>query len=76
MPTSQPRVNEVLVAVAVELFPALSLAIPAGSEIASDPKNLIVIEWPERVGELIADSAYRIAIEIGEGETRTIKYGN
>ncbi len=41
-------------------------------ELAADANNLILIEWPEHVSGAIPESATRIAIEIGEGEERTI----
>ena len=39
------------------------------AELIADPKNLILIEWPERVAEIIPRSAYRISLEhINEDE--------
>ena len=46
------------------------------SEIVSDPANLILIEWPERVAELIPASAHRIALTFIDEHTRTIEYGS
>ena len=43
------------------------------TELAADPGNLILIEWPEHVGSAIPKDAHRISIEIGEGESRTIR---
>ena len=40
-------------------------------EIAADAGNLICIEWPERVSELIPEGAIRVRFEI-EGEGRII----
>lgn len=44
-------------------------------EMAGDPSNLILVEWPEHVEGAIPKDAHRISIEIGEGEERTIYYG-
>ncbi len=35
-------------------------------EIASDPGNLILLEWPERVPEIIPTTALRIRFDIAE----------
>jgi len=43
-------------------------------EIVADPANLIIIEWPEHVSGAIPKDAYRIMIEIGEGEARVIHH--
>ncbi len=43
-------------------------------ELAANPSNLIVIEWPENVPSAISEDAHRILIDIGEGERRTIHY--
>jgi len=45
-------------------------------EIIADPTTLIIIEWPEHVGEAIPDTAHSIKIEIGEGEARIVHHGN
>ncbi len=44
-------------------------------EIAADPSNCIILEWPERVEDAIPPYAQRVSIDIGEGETRVIRYG-
>lgn len=41
-------------------------------DIVSDPKNLIVIEWPEMVPSLIPQSAERISFEFIDEERRRI----
>jgi len=46
------------------------------SEIVADPANLIIIEWPEHVEGAIPQDAHCISIAIGEGEERTVRYGN
>jgi tRNA threonylcarbamoyladenosine biosynthesis protein TsaE len=40
-------------------------------EMAQDPGNLIIIEWPEMVAELIPTDAIRITIS-GDGDTREV----
>jgi len=43
-------------------------------DIAADPGNLILIEWPEMVAELIPADAIRVTLN-GSGDTREILYG-
>ena len=43
-------------------------------EITADPKNLIIIEWPEKVVDLIPNDATRISFT-GSGDSREIMYG-
>ena len=45
-------------------------------ELIADPRNLIVIEWPENVESAIPKDAHRITIEISDSEARTITYGS
>lgn len=45
-------------------------------ELLQDPKRLIVIEWPERIGELIPQSALTVQISITDTTARRISYGN
>ncbi|HEV3244750.1 MAG TPA: tRNA (adenosine(37)-N6)-threonylcarbamoyltransferase complex ATPase subunit type 1 TsaE [Candidatus Paceibacterota bacterium] len=40
-------------------------------ELAADPRNLILVEWPEKVTELIPEEAIRVRFDIA-GEKRTI----
>ena len=42
----------------------------------SDPKNIILIEWADRVSELIPHDAVRISLAYLDEETRTITYDN
>ncbi len=42
------------------------------TEIVSNPENLIFVEWPERVGDLIPKDAIRINLEHKEEKTRKI----
>ncbi len=44
-------------------------------DIVTDPNNLILIEWPEKVANAIPKSAIRISLE-GSGESREITYKN
>ena len=41
-------------------------------EIYSEPENLIVVEWPERVSGLIPEDALRIEFKFIDDETREI----
>jgi tRNA threonylcarbamoyladenosine biosynthesis protein TsaE len=45
-------------------------------EIVADPKRLVVIEWPERIGESMPPTALRVSITLGEGGERSITYGD
>jgi tRNA threonylcarbamoyladenosine biosynthesis protein TsaE len=47
------------------------LEVLGWDEIAADPGNLIFIEWPERVPDLIPSDAIRIRIDI-DGDARII----
>jgi tRNA threonylcarbamoyladenosine biosynthesis protein TsaE len=47
------------------------LEILGFAELLKDPKNLILLEWPERVPDLIPAGAIRIRFDI-TGEERTI----
>jgi tRNA threonylcarbamoyladenosine biosynthesis protein TsaE len=42
-------------------------------EIIADPKNLVLVEWPEKVADAIPEYAIRIMIE-GSGESREVTY--
>ncbi len=42
------------------------------NELISDPKNLIIIEWPERVEEIIPKDAIRIKLTHVDEERRNI----
>jgi tRNA threonylcarbamoyladenosine biosynthesis protein TsaE len=43
-------------------------------EIYNDPNNLIFLEWPERVLELIPNDAKKINFEFIDGTTRKISF--
>jgi len=43
-------------------------------ELAADPENLILIEWPEKVAELIPTHAHRILLEHKEESLREIDF--
>lgn len=45
-------------------------------EITNRPENLIFIEWPERVEEIIPESALRINFKFIDETTREIYIGN
>lgn len=42
-------------------------------EISSDPKNLILIEWPEQVMEILSPQTKFISFEVVDEETRKIE---
>lgn len=44
-------------------------------EIVADKNNLILVEWPERVGELISSPTLKIKFEVINETTRKIIYG-
>ncbi len=43
-------------------------------DIAADPDNLIVIEWPERVKDILPATASALTFTFIDDNTRTIKY--
>jgi tRNA threonylcarbamoyladenosine biosynthesis protein TsaE len=43
-------------------------------EITARPENLILIEWPERVGDAIPDGARRISFRFIDEKTREITF--
>lgn len=45
------------------------------AEEMANPKNLVVVEWPERAPGMIPVGAVPISIAVGSNETRTIHYG-
>ena len=44
-------------------------------ELLNDPTQLVCIEWPELIGDLVPKDAYTIALAITDGDNRTITYG-
>ena len=42
-------------------------------EIAEDPKNLIVIEWPEKVADILPDDMIKLQFEFIDEKTRKIE---
>jgi tRNA threonylcarbamoyladenosine biosynthesis protein TsaE len=42
-------------------------------EIISDPKNLIMLEWPERVADILPDNMQKIYFTFTDETTREIK---
>lgn len=46
------------------------------NEEIQNPKNLIVVEWPERAPGVIPMTAMPIAFTVGEAGARTIIYGS
>ncbi len=45
-------------------------------EIMADPKNLILIEWPERVGDLIFSPTLKISFEVAAEDSRRVIYSS
>lgn len=45
-------------------------------EIISNPKNIIVIEWPEKIAEILPDDAIKIKFEFIEENKRKILFNN
>ena len=43
-------------------------------EVLKDPKNLVMIEWPEHVGSLLPEDAVRIEFTLGDGPERFVSY--
>ncbi len=43
-------------------------------EIISNPENLVLIEWPERVSGIIPEDAFRVDLRFIDEETREIAY--
>lgn len=41
-------------------------------EVFADKKNLVVIEWPEKIAEILPEQRVRVNIEIVEGEVRKV----
>lgn len=56
---------------AYRLNESRELEVLGWRDISHNPENLILIEWPERVPELIPEDATRIRFEI-QGEERTM----
>jgi tRNA threonylcarbamoyladenosine biosynthesis protein TsaE len=44
-------------------------------ELLNNPRNLIVIEWPERVSGVVPLSALQVQIEMGKDNERIFTYG-
>lgn len=43
--------------------------------VLAEPKNLVVIEWPERVADLIPDTAQKLNFTFINETTREVNYG-
>jgi tRNA threonylcarbamoyladenosine biosynthesis protein TsaE len=46
------------------------------AEVCGDPGNLIVLEWPERVVDVLPQQAWPLRFTFIDDKTRTIEYGN
>lgn len=60
---------------AYRLESAHELEVLGWREIAAVPTNLIILEWPERVADLIPTEAITITLAYIDEETRSIDYG-
>ncbi len=58
---------------AYRLKDARELEVLGWQEIISDPKNLILVEWPERVEKSIPEDHHKIYLAHEEAETRSIQ---
>jgi len=45
-------------------------------EIIKDRQNLIFLEWPENVKEILPENAFKVKLETVDEKTREIYYGN
>ncbi len=54
---------------------AEELARLGWAELIADPTNLILVEWPERVAEIIPTSSAQIKFEVVSETARKIIYG-
>lgn len=52
------------------------LLVLGWQEIISDPKNLVLIEWPEKVADVISEDAIKINFEFIDENTRKITYNS
>lgn len=43
-------------------------------EVLADPKNLVFVEWPERIESLLPPETIRLSFDIGDGPERFISY--
>lgn len=43
-------------------------------EVFKDPKNLILIEWPERIAEILPSDHFKISFEFVDETTRKIEF--
>jgi len=50
------------------------LKVLGWDELLQDPKNLIVVEWPEKIAEAIPRDAKRITFGYSDEDTRQIRY--
>ena len=44
-------------------------------ELMQDPGNLVLLEWPERVANVLPPVAAAIAFTLNKDESRTLRYG-
>ncbi|MDP2650016.1 MAG: tRNA (adenosine(37)-N6)-threonylcarbamoyltransferase complex ATPase subunit type 1 TsaE [bacterium] len=61
---------------AYRLDDARELSVLGWSDMIQEPGNLIVVEWAERVKDILPIDATHIYFEHGKDDTRTIRYDN
>ncbi len=45
-------------------------------ELLADPKRLVVVEWPERIQNVMPEDCYPISLTITKGNERVVTYGS
>ncbi len=58
---------------AYRLKDAHELEVLGWKEVILDPSNLVIVEWPERVADIIPKDAIHASFE-GSGDSREIRY--
>lgn len=46
------------------------------AEIIADKNNLIIIEWPEKIADILPETTEKLTFIFNDENTRTIKYGH
>jgi tRNA threonylcarbamoyladenosine biosynthesis protein TsaE len=73
LPKAIGRFEQLIHIDAYRLDKASELEVLGWKEIVSDPANLIMLEWPERVAEIIPPNALRLNFTFIDEETRQIE---
>jgi tRNA threonylcarbamoyladenosine biosynthesis protein TsaE len=72
--TSHPKFKKLVHIDAYRLDSADELLKLGWKETVADPGNLVLVEWPERVAEIMPDDAEIIRFEFIDENTRNIKF--